>query len=174
MIPMRTPVSPPKAPTSLQPHPSAQALVLMQMPTPPCGFSGVTACLHTPELVEVELEALEATMSTGLFAGPGMASISSSHHERWAHGNNLYGHHHNLHWEGDHQWPRSGNPPHWSCHRRQHRQPIGGQLKSTVRQTNGNSLYGTFQNLPLGRGMVIPPPDIPNTCHWENSRYNSL
>ena len=56
-----------------------QALVLVQPPTPPCGFSGVTACLHAPELVEVELEAPVGIMAIGLLMTPGISSVSSSH-----------------------------------------------------------------------------------------------
>ena len=56
-----------------------QALVLAQPPTPPWGFSGVTACLHAPELVEVELKPPVGIMPIGLVAAPGIASMSSSH-----------------------------------------------------------------------------------------------
>ena len=56
-----------------------QALVLVQLPTPPHGFSGVAACLHTPELVEVDLEALVGSMPIGLLATPGISSMSTSH-----------------------------------------------------------------------------------------------
>ena len=56
-----------------------QALVLMQLPTLPHGFSGVMACLHTPELVEVDLEAPVGIMPIRLLATPGISSVSSSH-----------------------------------------------------------------------------------------------
>ena len=55
-----------------------QALVLVQLPTLPSGFSGVVACLHAPELVEVELEAPVSIMPIGLLATPGISSVSSS------------------------------------------------------------------------------------------------
>ena len=45
----------------------------------PHGFSGVTACLHTPELVEVDLEAPVGIMPIGLLATPGISSVSSSY-----------------------------------------------------------------------------------------------
>ena len=56
MIPIEPPVSPLRTPTPPQPSLSTQALVLVQLPTLPHGFSGVMACLHTPELVEVDLK----------------------------------------------------------------------------------------------------------------------
>ena len=37
------------------------------------------ACLHTPELVEVDLEAPVGIMPIGLLATPGISSVSSSH-----------------------------------------------------------------------------------------------
>ena len=51
----------------------------MQLPTPLHGFSAVTACLHTPELVEVDLKASIDTMPISLVATPGISSVSSSH-----------------------------------------------------------------------------------------------
>ena len=56
-----------------------QALMLVQLPTPPRGFSGVAACLHTPELVEVDLEAPVGSMPIGLLATLGISSMSTSH-----------------------------------------------------------------------------------------------
>ena len=50
----------------------------MQPLTPPHGFSRVAACLHTPELVEVDLEASVGIMPIGLLATPGISSVSSS------------------------------------------------------------------------------------------------
>ena len=61
-------VCPPRTPTPPQPSPSMQALALMQLPTPPHGFSGVMACLSAPELVEVELEAPVGVIPIGLLA----------------------------------------------------------------------------------------------------------
>ena len=37
------------------------------------------ACLHAPELVEVELEAPVGIMPIGLLVTPGISSVSSSH-----------------------------------------------------------------------------------------------
>ena len=53
--------------------------MLLWPPTLPCGFSGVAACLHAPELVEVELKAPAGIMPIGLLATPGISSVSSSH-----------------------------------------------------------------------------------------------
>ena len=78
MISIKLPISPPKIPTLPQPSPSIQALVLMQLPTPPQGFSGVTACLCIPKLVEVELEPPVGIMPIELVAAPGIASMRSS------------------------------------------------------------------------------------------------
>ena len=78
MIPIMPPVSPLRTSTAPQPSPSTQALVLVQLPTPPCGFSGVVACLHTPELVEVDHEAPVGIMPIGLLATPGISSVSTS------------------------------------------------------------------------------------------------
>ena len=79
MIPIKLPVSPPRTPTPPQPSPLTQALVLMWPLTLPCGSSGVMACLHTPELVEVDLKAPVGIMPIGLLATPGISSVSSSH-----------------------------------------------------------------------------------------------
>ena len=79
MILIKPPVSPPRTPTPPQPSLSTQVLALMQPPTPPCGFSGIMACLHTPELVEVDLKAPVGAMPIRLVATPGTSSVSSSH-----------------------------------------------------------------------------------------------
>ena len=79
MIQIKLPVSPPRTPTPPQPSPSTQALALMQLSTPPHGFSGVTACLQTPELVKVDLKAPIGAMPIRLVATPGISSVSSSH-----------------------------------------------------------------------------------------------
>ena len=79
MIPIKPPVSPPKTPTPPKPSLQVQALALMQPPTLPHGFSGVTACLQMPELVEVDLEAPMGTMPIGLVATPGISTISTIH-----------------------------------------------------------------------------------------------
>ena len=79
MIPIKPPVSPLRSHTPPQPSLSMQAMVLVQLLTPPCGFSGVTACLCTPELVEVDLKAPVGVMPIRLLATPGISSVSSSH-----------------------------------------------------------------------------------------------
>ena len=79
MIPIKLPVSPLRASTPPQPSPSTQALALVWLLTPPHGFSGVTACLHAPELVDVDLEAPVGVMPIGLLVTPGISSVSSSH-----------------------------------------------------------------------------------------------
>ena len=76
---MRPLVSPPKTPTQLQPSSSTHALALVQLLTPPCGFAGVTTCLHVPELVEVDLELTVGILPVELVAATGIASMSSSH-----------------------------------------------------------------------------------------------
>ena len=79
MTPIKLPVSPPRTPTPPQPSPLTQALALMQLPTLLHGFSGVMACLHTPELVEVDFKGPVGVMPIGLVATPGISSVSSSH-----------------------------------------------------------------------------------------------
>ena len=56
ILPLKPPASPPKASTPPKPPLPVQALALIQPPTLPSGFAGGTACLQTPELVEVALE----------------------------------------------------------------------------------------------------------------------
>ena len=79
MISMRLPVSPLKTPTQPQPSPSTHALALARLPTPPQGFTGVTAYLCAPKLVEVDLELPVSILPVELVAAPGIASMSSSH-----------------------------------------------------------------------------------------------
>ena len=50
----------------------------MQPPTLLHGFLGVMACLQTPELAEVDLEAPMGTMPIRLVAAPGISSMSAS------------------------------------------------------------------------------------------------
>ena len=78
MIPIKLPVSPLRTPTPPQPSLPTQSLALMQLPTPLHGFSGVMACFHTPELIEVDLEAPVGAMPIGLVATPGISNVSSS------------------------------------------------------------------------------------------------
>ena len=79
MIPAKLPLSSLRTLTSPQPSLPTQALVLMQPLTLPCGFSEVTACLHTPDLVEVDLKLPVGIVPIGLLATPGITSVSSSH-----------------------------------------------------------------------------------------------
>ena len=78
-ISMKPPVSPPKTPTLPQPSPLMHALLLTWLPTPPQGFTGITACLSVPKLVEVDLELPVGLMPMELVAAPGITSMSSSH-----------------------------------------------------------------------------------------------
>ena len=77
--PVRSPIHLPKVPSLPEPSPPARALVLVRPPTPPQCFTGVTACLKMPELVEVDQEAPMGTLSIGLVLTPGISSVSSSH-----------------------------------------------------------------------------------------------
>ena len=79
MIPIKLPVSPPRTPTPPQLSPPTQALALVWPLTPLWGFSGVMACLITPELVEVDLKVPVGAMPIRLVATPGISSVSSSH-----------------------------------------------------------------------------------------------
>ena len=68
MIPIKLPVSPLRTPTPPQLSPPTQALALVQLPTLLHSFSGVMACLHTPELIEVDLKVPVGAMPIGLLA----------------------------------------------------------------------------------------------------------
>ena len=46
---------------------------------PPQGYAGVTACLHAPKLVEVDLELPVGILPMELVAARWIASMSSSH-----------------------------------------------------------------------------------------------
>ena len=72
------PSNPPKASLPPKSPLPARVLALVRLPTPPCGFARVTACLKTPELVEVDREMPVGTMSIGMVSSPGLSSISSS------------------------------------------------------------------------------------------------
>ena len=79
MVPIKPPVSPLRTHTPPKPSSPSQALVLVWLPTLPCGFLGVTACLQMPELVEVDLEAPMGTMPIRLVVTPWISSVSTSH-----------------------------------------------------------------------------------------------
>ena len=79
IIQIKLPVSPLRTPTPPQPSPSTQTLALVWLPTPLHGFSGVMACLHTPELMEVDLEVPIGAIPIRLIVTPGISSVSSSH-----------------------------------------------------------------------------------------------
>ena len=73
--------SPPKAPKVSPPPKSpllAKALVLVRPPTPPHSFAGVTACLRTPELVEVDQDTPASVVMMGVVSDPSMSSVCSS------------------------------------------------------------------------------------------------
>ena len=70
---------PSKDPYSTSALSATQALALVWLPTPLHGFSGVTACLHTPELIEVDLKAPVGATPIRLVATLGISSVSSSH-----------------------------------------------------------------------------------------------
>ena len=78
-VPVKPLASPPKTPTPPKPSLPVQALALVWPPTPWHSFAGVTACLKTPELVEVALEAPLGTMPIGQVATPGISTMSTSH-----------------------------------------------------------------------------------------------
>ena len=73
-VPVKPLASPPKAPTPPKSSLPVQALALIQPPTLLHGFAGVTACLQTPELVEVALE-----VPIGLVVTPRISTMSMSH-----------------------------------------------------------------------------------------------
>ena len=79
MTPMRSLICLPKAPSQPEPSPPARTLALVRPPTPPQGFVGVTACLKTLELMEIDQEVPMGTLSIGLVMTLGISSISSSH-----------------------------------------------------------------------------------------------
>ena len=53
-ISISPPPKPPKAPSPPRSPSPARTLALVRLPTPPCGFARVVACLKTSELVEVD------------------------------------------------------------------------------------------------------------------------
>ena len=67
-----------KAPSLPASPPPARALALKQPPTLPQGFTGVMACLKTPEVMEVGQEMPMGSMSIGLVSTPGISRVSSS------------------------------------------------------------------------------------------------
>ena len=77
--PAKPPASPLKTPTSPKPSSPVQALALVWPPSLLHGFAGVTACLQTPELVEVALEVPLGTMPIGLVVTPRISTMSMSH-----------------------------------------------------------------------------------------------
>ena len=78
-IPIILPLCLPKAPSLLASSPPARALALKRPPTLSQGFTRVTACLKTLEVVEVGWEMPVGSMSIGLVLTPGISSVSSSH-----------------------------------------------------------------------------------------------
>ena len=78
ILPVKPPASLPKASTPPKPSSPVQALALIWPPTLLHGFAGVTACLQTPELVEVALELPLGTMPIGVVVAPGISTVSTS------------------------------------------------------------------------------------------------
>ena len=77
-ISISPPPKPPKAPSPPRSPLQARTLALVRLPTPPCGFAGVVACLKTPELVEVDQGMPVGPISIGMVSNPSLSSISSS------------------------------------------------------------------------------------------------
>ena len=77
-IPFSPPTKTPKASFPLRSPPPARALALVRQPTLPHGFTGVAACLRTPELVEVDQNTPVSMMAMEMVLNPGMLSVSSS------------------------------------------------------------------------------------------------
>ena len=77
-IPFSPPTETPKASFPPRSPLPARALALVRPPTLPCGFTGVDACLRTPELVGVDQNMPVSAMAMGMVLNPGMSSISSS------------------------------------------------------------------------------------------------
>ena len=78
-IPIILPLCLPRAPSPLASSPPGRALALKQLPMLPWGFTGVMACLKTPEVVEVGQKMPMGSMSIGLVLTPSISSVSSSH-----------------------------------------------------------------------------------------------
>ena len=77
-VPVKPPASPSKTPTPPKPSSPIQALAVVQPTTLPCSFTGVTACLQTPELLEVASEVPLGTMSIGVVVTPRISTMSRS------------------------------------------------------------------------------------------------
>ena len=72
------PLKTPKA-SSLPRSPlPTKALALVRPPTLPCGFAGVTTCLRTPELVEVDRDTPASVVTMRIISDPSMLSICLS------------------------------------------------------------------------------------------------
>ena len=76
---VKPPASPSKTPTPPKPSSPVQALAVVQPTTLPHGFAGVTACLQTPELLELASEVPLGTMSIGVVVTPRISTMSTSH-----------------------------------------------------------------------------------------------
>ena len=77
-IPFSPPTKTPKASFPPRSPLLARPLALVRPSTPPCGFTGVAACLRTLELVEVDQNMPVSVMAMGMVSNPSMSSISSS------------------------------------------------------------------------------------------------
>ena len=77
-ISISPPPKPPKAPLPPRSPLPARTLVLVRLPTPPCGFARVVTYLKTPELVEVDQGMPMGPISIGMVSNPGLSTVSSS------------------------------------------------------------------------------------------------
>ena len=71
-------IPPPKTPKASSPPRSpvpAKALALVRPPTPPRGFAGVTTCLRTLKLMEVDRDTPASVVTMGMVSNPGMSSV---------------------------------------------------------------------------------------------------
>ena len=78
ILPVKPPAYLPKASTPPKPSLPVQLLELVWPPTLLHGFAGVTACLQTPELVEVALELPLGTMPIGVVVAPRISTVTMS------------------------------------------------------------------------------------------------
>ena len=79
MIPISLPLYLLKAPSPPASPSPARALALRWLPTPPQGFTTVTVCLKTPEVMEIGQEMPVGTMVIWLVMTPSISSVCSSH-----------------------------------------------------------------------------------------------
>ena len=78
-VPVKPTASLSKTPIPPKPSSPVQALADIRPTTLPHGFTGVTVCLRTPELLQMASEVPLGTMSIGVVATPGISTISTNH-----------------------------------------------------------------------------------------------